>query len=73
MIMTDLLSTRPWAAAEKYYANVAMSSTALRVPSQCHFPPVSRLSVNDKGAKDVKLGVLHRYPGIYLRAEENLS
>ena len=36
-----------------------------------HLPRVSCQSVNDKGVNEVKPGVLHRSPGICLRAVEN--
>ena len=38
-----------------------------------HFPRVSRqsrLSANDKGDNEIIPGAVHRYPGIYLTAEE---
>jgi hypothetical protein len=32
---------------------------------------VSRLSANEKGDNEMILGAVHKYPGIYLTAEEN--
>ena len=36
-----------------------------------HLPRVSRLSVNYKGDNDMLPEAVHRYPGIYLTAEES--
>ena len=74
-----MLSTEPWAAAKKkktlklvwqyhhllswFSANGHLS----RVSRQSH------LSSNNKGDNVMKPGVVHRSPGIYLTAEENLS
>ena len=38
-----------------------------------HLPRVSRLSANDQGDNGMILGVVHRSPGIYPTAEDNLG
>ena len=35
-----------------------------------HLPRMSRLPANDMGDDEMKPGVVHRSPGIYLKAEE---
>ena len=51
-----------------------VATSSCSVSSQCHLPWVSRQSrmpSNDKGNNEVKPGAVHRFPGIYLKAEEN--
>ena len=38
-----------------------------------HLPRVSRQSANVSSGNMVKAGAVHRYPGIYLTANENLE
>ena len=52
------MSMEPWVPAKK----------AL---SKCGSANSSYLSTNDKGDNEIKLGAVHRSPGIYLTVEEN--
>ena len=65
----------PWPAAKKkHLASVAVPPAPVRVPSQRPLAPsvASITSVaNDMGDNEMILGVVHRSPGICLRAEEN--
>ena len=41
--------------------------------TESHLPRVSLQSANDKGDDEMIPGTVHRSPGIYLTAEENLG
>ena len=59
-----LLSIEPW----------AVPPVTVRVPSQrSRTPSVALVTsvANDKGDNEMILGAVHRYPGIFLIAEEN--
>ena len=56
---------------KKHYDNVAVSPAPVRVPSQWPLAQMSRLSAKDKDDNDIIPGAVHRFPGIYIIAEDN--
>ena len=71
-----LLSMEPWAAAKETLVSVAVPPAPVRVISQrplaLSVASVTRVA-NDKGDNEMILGAVHRSPGIYFTAKENLS
>ena len=67
----------PWGLRpKKFQTSVAVPAAPVWVPSQRPLAPsvASVTSVaNDKGDNEMILGAVHRYPGICLTAEKNLS
>ena len=59
----------------KFYASVTVLPAPVWVPYQWPLSPSVTsvtLSANDKGDNEMKPGAVHRYPGIYLMAEETV-
>jgi hypothetical protein len=56
---------------KKLYANVAVLSASVRVPSQKSLAPSVTSVTNDKGNNEMMPGAVHRCNGIYLTAEKN--
>ena len=71
LLIQDLLSIEPWAAAKKLLASVAVPPVPVRVPSQRPLVPSVTPVANDKGNNEMILGAVHRSPSICLTAEEN--
>ena len=70
----DLLPMEPWAAAKKKLSvSVAVPPAPVRAPSQRPLAPSVTSVANDKGGNEMITGAVHRSPGVYLTAEENLN
>jgi hypothetical protein len=73
----NLWTCCPWSHGlrpkKKLLVSVAVPPAPIWIPSQRSLAPSVASVANDKGDNEMILGTVHRYPGICLTAEENLS